>query len=164
MIEHLYNITHQIREIIAIAEEDGLTEELVSKLDSLQLSRDEKIDAYCAIIAEQQGLGETAKHEATRLLKRANIRFNTADRLKKCLVEDLKALDLKRHETTLNKIWRQRNGQPTTACLIPVEKLDPTFVKQLPVPDTEAARQYWKETGKAPEGFQIEVGEHLRIA
>ena len=113
----LFEITDDMRALDDLITEAGgdITDEAVEEAfnafwDENSKNLDEKVEAYCWLIREQEARSTARKQEAERMNRRAQIDSNSARSLKQRLVAALQNADIKRLETENFKVWWQANG------------------------------------------------------
>lgn len=109
----LYKITDSLLEIQnEILENEGeLTPELEQRLNSLQLSRLDKIENILWVIQNMSHMTEGMKAEIKRLQDLKKSRENCAQRLKDYLVREMAALDEKKLSTLNFSVTRAKSGK-----------------------------------------------------
>lgn len=134
-------------------------------LQKLGVEREQKLDAYCAVIEENQRLASLRKGAADRLLQLARTNQGVADRLKERLYHYFKAYGYKRVDTNRYQVAIQANGGP-----LPLEVLDEKLVPddyKITITTTQLDNKAIRAAltaGEVIEGVQYgERGDHLRI-
>lgn len=175
--QSLFDISEDIRALHELLEESGgeVAAEDEAALDDffaeLGAAESEKIDGYCALIAELEAKAEIRSREADRISALAKTDSALASRLKTRLHDYLRFRNEQSFETLRFKIRRQKNGGKRPVILSeyysqnPVE-LPEQFRRVEFKPDLERLRENLegKDTEEAGNYATLgDVGEHLRI-
>jgi len=128
--------------------------------------RAEKIDNYCALIADLDALGDARRAEALRLCERAKIATGRADWLQSRLKNFFERFSIPTMETARFRVGVVKNGGKApvliAAGMLP-ENFEPQFRKVTETVDKEALRAYI-ESGELVHGATIgERGTRLSI-
>lgn len=161
----LYELSHEIRAILDRADAlDGeLTDDDLAELDALTGGFDGKVQTYCCLIREADAEATVRRAEEERFRKGRQVAENRARRLKLRLLEALQTAGTQKVEAGPFRVRLQNNPaslQPT----IDTELLPEQFQRVKVEPDCAAAKEYYQQTGQAPEGFQVITGQHVRIS
>lgn len=160
----LYELTQAIRDALDTSDDGELTDEQMNTLESLNLALDEKINSCCGLVREWEATNAAKQAEIDRLRAGMETKSNNVKRLKAYMQQCMEAIGTTKIETPIFKVRIQKN--PPSCDLdgtIPVEMLDKKYQRIKYEPDRKAAIEAWKESGKAPLGFSVNVGSHLRI-
>lgn len=158
----LYHIAADIRSVIDAAPDGELSGDDMNRLDELVANLDDKVNAICSIIRESECSRIARQAEIDRLQTANRTDANLIERLKLYMLTALTFADAREHRTELFKIYRQSNP-PSMVPVVDPEFLPEEFKRVKIEADRTAALNSWKNTGKIPEGFRKEQGEHLRI-
>lgn len=161
----LYELTQEWQSIEdALLESGGeLTDELAARLDAYRAALPAKVDGYCRVIQRLARQAEAAKAEADRLAQLARVRGNSADSLKRRLLGELLAQGLQKVETDHFVVAAVRNSQPSIRWTGDQADLPASFRRVKVELDSAVAREVLKRDGALPDGFEVEVGYHVRI-
>lgn len=161
----LYELPDAFSEIEALIEElDGeLPGDLEDRLNSLEVTLGEKIDAICVKMSEN--LAEVAfyKAEIDRLAARKRAVERRVDWYKGYIRRTLETLGRDHAVGKLFKVRIQKNGVPKIRWTGTPDSIPEGFRKETVEVDQAAVMEAWK-SGSLPDGFDVEVGSHLRIS
>lgn len=162
----LYKLTEQYREIEdEIIEAGGeLSPELEGRLNKTEADLNRKVESCAFLIQEFKRASEAAKAEADRLTELSRVRSHAVDNLKKYVKTCMEVAKIDKIETDHVRARIQKNGRPSIAWPDLPEKAPERFQKHTITIDGEFAYQQWKENGKLPKGFDVNLGTHLRIS
>lgn len=155
--------------------DDFLSKALENALDATGDKLNQKLDAYCSLIAEAKARADVRKAEADRLKKLAEIDENFAARLKDRLKEWFAVTGNTKIETPFHKIGVQANGgvlpvrwlrvvdgEPVETEVEPdVSEVDDKFLAK--VLDTDAIRTALGSGEELPFAKLGVRGSHVRI-
>lgn len=161
----LYEVGAELEAVVEELIEGGgeLTPELETRLDEWTAAFHDKAERVALYIQNLQGLAKAAKQEADRLKELASVRQNAADRLKAYLQGEMEATGERKIETPRANLWLQKNGRPSIRWMRNVEEIPAPFKRVKVELDGNAAYEEYRTGGELPEGFEVEVGHHLRI-
>lgn len=165
----LYEISDQYTALLEMAEENGLTEDIIrDTLESIEGDFTEKADNLACLIKTVLAEAEAIKAEKDKLDDRFKIKKAYADRLKTYLFEQMLAIGKNKIETSRNVlsirktpgavkiedeekfiVWAEKNN-------VPLLKITP------PAPDKTKIKQ-WINGGGEIEGVTVEQGTTLSI-
>jgi hypothetical protein len=122
------------------------------------------VDGICGLLAEWDREAAARQAEIDRLQKGIDARIANRERLKGYMMVNLAALDMKAVETPRWKVAR-RASTPSVHLTGDVNDCPSEYirVKTVVEADRSKALRCWRDTGKAPAGFEVRQGEHLRI-
>src|SRR5438105_13365124 len=105
---NLYDVSQSIRDLIDSSEDGELTDEVLGRLDGLELEFDAKLDGICGLCADleseaavKEAKAEQFACEARRLNAGASAQKAKAFRLREWLRFNLERRGLKKRETAL---------------------------------------------------------------
>jgi hypothetical protein len=159
----LFEIIDQVQEILARAHQAAgeLTDADVAELDALDLSIEEKAEAYAAVYRMRREEGEACKRMAKRYEERAVSKTREADSIKRRLYEGMQMLGRQKIETATATAYVQKSPA-ALEILVPED--------QIPAQYIELRRHVRKDEIKADLQGGLElpfarltVGSHLRI-
>lgn len=154
---------HQLDVLLEIADGE-LNPELEQVLNSLECALEEKTDGICGLIQHLLGNVHAAKAEAKRLEALALIREKAATRLKLYLMENIKKMGRTSVETPLFRVRIQANSRPSISWPGEIEDLPVKYLRIKQELDGNAVYNAWRTGENLPEGFLVELGQHLRIS
>ena len=165
MTDSVFTIVDEMERLDALLEESGgeLTEEIEQALDQVEgqfYDKAEKIGAYILALVAHEA---TAKAEAQRLRDLTKVRTNKVTRLKTYLKFMLESTGRDKVETATFRIGLCQNSQPTIRWQGPSAEIPETFRITDYRVDGAKAQAYLKEHSKLPDGFDVELGSHVRI-
>lgn len=163
----LWTITDTLREILERIEAGGgeLTPEDESALDRAESDFAGKVEAVALFIRETAVTAAAIESEAKRLQDRARTLKGTETRLKKYLHQCLILADEKSVTTPKITVRRQKNGRPSIRWTRSVEDLPEDFRRvTVDVNGEKAYEEFRRDPESLPDGFQVELGEHIRIS
>jgi FtsZ-binding cell division protein ZapB len=160
----LYDYPGEIDRILALAEDGELTPELESQLDSALGALQEKVRSTVAVIRHLRTLGESCKEERERLQARERSLSNQAEALERYLLRCMAHEEVSRVVTDIAAVSRVTNSRPSIRWSWVDREIPEPFrkVKEVVSMDGQAALEAYK-AGTLPEGFEVELSEHLRI-
>lgn len=161
---------HQIGDSLAqIAEtlvENGgeLTPELEELLAHEVGTFESKVERCLLYVRNLEASAEAAQGEANRLAALATSRGNAAKRLRDYVHDEMVRAKIDKVETGLIVARVTKNSRPSIKWPLPIEALDPRFVRITMALDGTKAYEAWKANSTSlPEGFVVEQGTHLRV-
>lgn len=158
----LYDATDRMQAILAALDEsDGeLTDAVQSELAQLEGTIHDRVEAIVKAIREREALATVREAEAKGLSGLAETDRRTVRGLKQHLLENLNRTGLRKMETTLFKLSVCKNSRPS---IKPLTEQIPKRYQRVEISfDWAKAWEDWK-VGKLPDGFEVEVGQHVRI-
>ena len=127
----LYEINKQIEEVInngfAVNEETGEILFDSSNLDDLQEAFDEKLDNVACFIKDQEALASAIADEIKALQGRKKALEARCDYLKEYIAQNMNKRDMKKLETTRNKIGFRKS---TSVTILDESLIPDTFKKE----------------------------------
>jgi hypothetical protein len=161
----LYQFPVEMAAILEAAEDGELTQEQSEALDALWEQFPEKLASCVSAIRHQEMLEERCQDEITRLRNLKAVLTNRVKSLKTYVLRCMAAAGVEKVETHRGTVSRCVNPRPSIRWDDSYGDIPPEFRKTEIVVklDSEAARREHDRTGKLPEGFVIELGEHLRL-
>jgi hypothetical protein len=162
----LYEITDEMLDIERALEEAGgeLTPEMEAQLDAVAGAFDEKVERVCAVIQNAQRTADAAKLEAERLADLSRANAKSAESLKRYLAGQMARLGRNKVATDRFRVSLQNNSRPSIRWTLGPERIPELFRTVEIKVDGNAAYEAWKAGKVLPEGFEVERGQHLRIA
>ena len=161
----LYEIPTAYRELLALVEDhDGeLTEELAARLEALDDTLANKVDAYCAIIKQIDHDHDAYRQEARRLQLKAQGCENTVKRMKEMMMQAMGALDATTFKGKLFFVRKHKASIPTITW-DSYEEIPPQFQKVKVELDKGAALEAYNAAGgDLPPGFVVKFTEFVTI-
>jgi hypothetical protein len=161
----LYQFPVEMAAILEAAEDGELTKEQSEALDALWEQFPEKLASCVSAIKHQEMLEERCQDEITRLRAVKAVLTNRVNSLKMYVLRCMAAAGVEKVETHLGTVSRCDNSRPAIRWDDSYGEIPSRFRKTEIVVklDSEAARREYDRTGKLPDGFIVELGEHLRI-
>ena len=162
--EKLYELTDLLIRIDEHLEasEGELTPEIEELLDSTEGKLLDKVESICRYRQELRMQADGAKAEKARLTQLSKVRRAKADSLDRYLKMMLERMGRDRIETVHFKVRIQQSPQSISWDGEP-EEIPEAFRRTTHDVDGPAAKAYFKEHGKLPEGFVVSRGTHLRV-
>jgi hypothetical protein len=162
----LYQLTASLVSVMdALVEAGGeLTPELQAQLEQAEGDFKTKVERVALGIRHLVVTGEAAATEASRLTLLARARLNASERLKDYLREQMLQAEQRKVETDRVRVSVVTNSRPTIKWLAAPDTIPEAFRRTKVELDGDAALQAYRDRGRLPEGFQVLVGTHLRIA
>jgi hypothetical protein len=162
----LYEIADELIEIQDMLIDTGgeLTPEIEDRLDQLTGAFDDKVERICKLVQSQVRLGESAKAEARRLEQLSHVREQSASGLKRYLMREMVRTNRRKIELPTCRVRVQTNGRPRIEWTRGTATLPPEYRRVEIMLNSDAAYNHWKVTGSLPDGFTVELGQHLRIS
>ena len=159
----LYTLGANIRSLISQSENGELTPEILEELARLELSLEDKTDAYAVLIRESIAQQAAYTSEIDRLMAARKTAENAERSLKDQLYLGLSLAGVKRVDGPRFKCWLQRGpGSLEVTCL--AEELPSEFQRVTITPDKIKLAAYIKAGGEVPAGVvQHEGNESVRI-
>lgn len=144
------------------AEDDEQRDELVLRIETLNVSVSEKATAYAKIKANFEAEIQAANTEIRRLKARAEAKAKAVDRMKARIAEVMKLTGARTLETPIGA-WSMRKNPPSCVIQdvwqIPAEYIVP----QDPKVDSRAILKHFKDTGEIIPGTDIKTGESVQF-
>jgi len=159
----LYEIGHEIRELIAETEESGgeLSPEQAAKLTALEMAFEKKAEAVAAVVCELEAQEEAIAREAKRLADRARARRTRAEGLKAYLLIELQWRGIRKIAGEILDIRLQRSAP---AVQVVNEKAIPGEFWVQPPPELSKSKLAAAlKTGAEVPGALLVQREHVRI-
>ena len=149
--------------LAAIDAADGeLDAATAQRLAAYEAALPAKVDGYCALIEQLDAEAESLVGVANRLKKRADARSNTTRQLRERLKEELVTQGQLKVKTLRFNVSVQASP-PSIRWGGDDDAIPAPFRKTTWSLDGTAARNWWKNNGSLPEGFQVKEGQHIRI-
>lgn len=149
-----------------LEEADGeITPSLETEIDSLDTALPSKVDGVAKLIETFELRAEARRKAAARIIDLARRDENAVARLKAYLLRCLNVAGLRRIESELHMVTVCKNSQPSIKWTRDTSEIPSTLrhVETVVTVDTAACREWLKEFGTLPEGFEFAHGEHVRI-
>lgn len=161
----LYEIPDRLREIEGqIIEAEGeITPEIEAELDALDEAFDRKVEYIALLSREARAEAVAVKQEEDRLRARRTAAENRERYMKDYLQACLTKAGMERVEGQRAKIRIQQNSRPSIRWIGEEEAIPQGFRRERVSVDGDAVYEAWKAGVVLPEGFQVEVGSHLRV-
>jgi hypothetical protein len=161
----LYELPEAIRDAMARAvdpETGEINEALESELGALQEAFEQKAEYIALLAREARAEAAAVKQEEDRLAKRRKSAEGRERRLKDYLLHCMSELELTRIEGSRAKIRIQAN--PPSVSWVGDDGAIPEEYRVVSVRANLAlARDQYKAGDRLPEGFAVEIGNHVRI-
>lgn len=172
--ETLHDITNAVKEVNSILDNlefEDLTGEakaiqkqaILNSLKGLGFSLEEKLEAYCQVIAEKKANNDYLSAEIARLQKRKKSNNTTIDWMRENMQQSLIAIDKQQVDTGLHKISISKR----TTLEIDYDKLAeqgiPELIYKPAVIDKTATKKAIQELGVEIEGVQEIEKTGIRI-
>lgn len=160
----LYDLSAEIKAILDSDPDGELSDDVLDRLEYLEMDLRERIDYYCRLIEEYEARALVKKKEIGRLNKRKSIDENNVERIKKRIETALKVAGIRTIETDLHLVYMQENN-PGCELIADIKDVDKKWLrtKTTTEPNKVEALRHWRETGEVPDGFEIRQSESVRI-
>lgn len=160
----LYELTDELNAIaLEIIEGGGeLTEELEERLHKAEGEFEHKVERVALMVQQLKASAKGVKEEADRLVAKQRAFENSARSLQGYLEFELVRADRARVETELVKVGIMKNSRPSIRWggSGPIPQ---PFLKVIETLDGTAAYDAWKAGEELPDGFVVELGQHVRV-
>ncbi len=176
MSETLYDLSADIEQVQRVIEDAGLEptddewqavrDAALAYLEERKTALDAKLDNYAYLIALYEDRARVAKQEADRLVQRARVNQNRAERMKEALKTWMLTHGHRSVETSLRRITVADNGGKVPVILtVPPELLPTAFttVKTQVQADLDAIREELLAGRPVPGASLGTRGTHLLI-
>jgi hypothetical protein len=162
---NLYQFPVEMAAILEAAEDGELTQEQSQALDALWEQFPEKLASCVSAIKHQEMLEERCQDEITRLRTVKAVLTNRVNSLKTYVLRCMAAAGVNKVETHLGPVSRCPNSRPAIHWDDSYGDIPPEFRKIEIVTrlNTESAYREYVRHGQLPDGFIVELGEHLRL-
>jgi len=159
----LYNIPQEMEYINHLIDESNgeITEEIEAEIKKVENQILPKIDQFCRWIRSLESGAEADKNESAFFSKR-KVQENTANRIKKLILDALISMGQEKAHGERFKISVQKASRPK----ITWEEKDPIpkkFTRTVIEPDGDMIYQAYKD-GKLPKGFKVTFSNYIRIS
>jgi hypothetical protein len=167
----LYELPDAIREVeAAIIEAEGeITDEIADRLDHLEGEFERKAEYIALLSREAKAEAAAVKQEEDRLKARRTAAENRERRLKDYLLMCMTRLGVEKVEGERAKVRVQANGRPSITWVGKEDAIPEAFKRVSVSVDGALAYDTWKAAPEderdsvLPEGFRVEVGQHVRV-
>jgi Siphovirus Gp157 len=161
----LYEIAGELVAINELLDETGgeLTPEVEARLDLLTGDFDFKAERICQLIDVTAGLATSAGEVEKRARALRQARENKVAGLKRYLQQQMERAGRPKIHLPSFLVWTQWNGRPTIRWTQGTATLPPEYRRVTIEPDYDRAYNEWRAKVPLPEGFEVELGLHLRI-
>lgn len=162
----LYEISDEIRQLLSGTDDLGgiLTDESLEKLSRLEGDLNDKVEAICCVIAEEEASAAARKAQVDRL--NAGIKASDArvKRMKEYVLGTMIGIGIKESGGDLWNVKVQRSG-PSVVCTVEADQLPQELqrVKTTIEPDKKKVLEHYKATGQVHHGFTVHEGRHIVI-
>lgn len=156
----LYDLQEKYLQLLELAEQ-GESEALLTTLEMLEDSIEDKIDNTVKMIRTLEAQADACKKEKERFAEREKHFNKQKDWLKEYLEGALEGFEGEKVKTTFATVWRQNN--PTSTQIIDEEKIPQQYmIPQAPRPDKKAIINAWKQGEEVP-GTELKQSKGVRI-
>ena len=161
----LYELPEAIRQIEAqIIDADGeLTPELEAELDALEGAFEAKAEYLALLAREAKAEAASVKQEEDRLRAWRTAAENRERRIKDYLHTCMVRANIDKVDGQRAKVALQRNGRPSITWTGGEDAIPNEFRRVSVSVDGSRAYDEWKAGATLPDGFEVEVGTHVRI-
>jgi|SRR5690625_279559 len=161
----LYEITGELRELLELAQEEEIEEEVImNTIESMGLDEDlaEKVENYWYVIDELEASNKRIKEEENRLKARRITQENNIKRMKQTLTEALEFVGVEKIKTDKSTIWVQNN--PHSLAIRDISKIPKRFfTEQEPKLNSRELIDYLKENpGEDFDGAELRQTRGIR--
>jgi hypothetical protein len=159
----LYELPALFRRIVEALDDSGgeVDEGVASLLALAEETLSEKVDCIASLIREKLARAEAERKEAEHFAARARADANSAENLKRYLMECLAASGLDGAKGRRFSAAIRRNGVPTIRWESG-EEPPAEFTRTVASLDLRAAQEAYR-AGTLPDGFVVSFGRHLRL-
>ena len=155
----LYEIRREIEE--ALIQDDEHFDP--SKLESLKVAFEEKLEGCAAVIKNLRAESDALCAEIKRLQARKAAVDNNARGLREYVRFQLEAVNLRKLNAGIHNFRIQRNSFPSIK-ILDQSLIDQAYLKVEVSVDRKAIGENFKETGEVIPGTEITVESHLRVS
>ena len=161
----LYDLPDAIREIEdEIIEAEGeLTPEIEARLDALGEEFERKAEYIALLSREAKAEAKAVKQEEDRLKARRTAAENRERRLKDYLHACMTRMGIPKIDGDRAKVAIQKNGRPSITWMGEEDAIPDAFRRVTVSVDGTAVYNEWRAGSELPEGFEVEVGTHVRV-
>lgn len=108
----LYEVTNEYMDILTDCQnQDELSEELISKLENIDSTFNEKANNVALVIGEIKADCETIQNEITRLKHRLEVKLKNIDKLENYLKNKMEFIGKNKIETPIHTIFIRKSTQ-----------------------------------------------------
>lgn len=160
----LYEISSELTALHdAIEDTESTSEELVKRLDNLNMAFETKVESICRFIRTLEGEEKVIDEEVKRLKTKSDQREKLVARLKQYISSNMEAVGMDKIKGQIFSV-ASYDSKPAVNVKnlsdVPNEFMV-TYVEQRV--DKEAVMEYFKATGEIPPGIEITQKKSLRI-
>lgn len=143
----LYELTDQFVKVSELLQSGDYDEQVLNDtLESIQVSLEDKVDGYVAVIKNFEAENIAIDQEVKRLQERKKVNVNGINRLKENLMYSLEQTGQKKVKSALNTVTI-RNNAPSLKILDEVNIPKKFYIEQEPKLDKHELLRYVKENG-----------------
>jgi len=158
----LYELTDQFVKISELLQSGDYDEQVLNDtLESIQVSLEDKVDGYVAVIKNFEAENIAIDQEVKRLQERKKVNMNGINRLKENLMYSLEQTGQKKVKSALNTV-SIRNNAPSLEISDEVNIPKEFYIEQEPKLDKRELLKYVKENG-AFDGVGIKQSQSLVV-
>ena len=164
---HLYEIPAAVRYALEHGTDpDGQLTDLGERLlAEAEMSLEQRVDSYCALIREAKAEADAYNLEAERLKRLATTATNNENRLRELVRAAMEATGQTKVETPRFKARIQKNGQPkVTVPDVAAAPSDVVVRREMFMVDNSKVIELFKAGFDVSGWATVEYGSHLRIA
>lgn len=158
----LYEFPAEIDRILAESEDGELTPEQAAALDLVLGKLQEKVRSVLGVILHLEMLAEGCKDEKDRLASRQRSLSRQVDSLKEYLLRCMADEETARIVTDIGTVSRVPNSRPSIRWAWTDREPPEEFTRTKVELDGQKAYEAYK-AGTLPEGFDVSLGESLRL-
>ena len=162
----LYEIVDAYESIGEVLMENGgdLTDELQQQWDEITEKFETKVENTALYIRNLDATAKALAVEAARFNQRAKSIAVASKRLKGYLQVNMERADIKTVKTLRVNATVTKNSRPTIRWTKDVSELPIRFRRAIVSLDGDLAYTAWKaDLNGLPDGFEVELGQHLRL-
>ena len=130
-----------LRHVLEMENDGEIDPALEAWLCSTEGALEEKVERYCGVIGELEGVAEARAKEADRVKQLASFDAAKAKRMRVVLLTTLQKLGIERMETLRYKLRLQRAGGKQSLAVDPFESVPPEYTKTIVETDMDKVRR-----------------------
>jgi hypothetical protein len=162
----LFDLTDDYRQIADLLCCDDLSDEerqeACERLDAINASLEDKGEAILCVLLEMDGSIKAGKEVLGRIKRTVAAREKAYERLKNYTLHHLQNAGLKKLTTPLGTL-AVRDSPVSVSFVGNLECIPEDYRRVTVEPDIQKAREFLKQNGSLPPGFDFSQGTHLRI-
>lgn len=164
-ILRLYEIPDAFEAIETILLENGgdLTPELEAQLDAIEGALEWKAERICRVIRNNDASADAYANEIARLQAHKRTHENTVGRLKDYMESVMVRMDRTSIAAGIFKVALQKNSRPSIRWTGDANDLPERYKRVTIEANNQVAYDDWKADVVLPNGFEVQLGKHVRV-